>query len=336
MKTDIGKLLRNPPFELLVILFTLALYVISLGVFPPEEPGGTAVVPLFLAGLVFIEIIFFVGLEIKEGAEKKGWKHEALDTLLAVVVAIVLWFGLGFVMNTSTPISAVASCSMLSAFERGDFIIVQGSAPHAYGISLTPAELEALTGPVVIEHGGEQYYSDYPIFNYCQCRPGEALCAAFRENPGAFSEKAGPFTYHYGECGVSYRNGVKGKGPCLEYVEFRGVRYYQNISNDVIVYAPREGDYYYGVGDIVHRVFFRIESDGRTYYLTKGDNNPIMDIQNYHCSLPEIRNRPIPEENLRGKVIFRVPYLGYLKLFVSGLWGEDEQCRWVISYPTVG
>lgn len=336
MKQDIGKLLKNPPFELIVILVTLAAYIISLSIFVPKEPGETELVPLLLAGLVCVEILYFVGTEIKEGADKKGWKHEAIDTLIAVVIAVALWFGLGFILNTSTPISAVASCSMLPSFERGDFIIVQGSKPNAYEITMTAEELESLvSGSVYVEGGGEEYVSPYPFFNYCQCRPNDELCKSFGDNPEGYAERIGPFTYHYAECGVSYRNGAEGIGPCLEYVEFKGKRYYNNFSNDVIVYAPQRGDYYYGIGDIVHRAFFRIESDGKTYYLTKGDNNPILDIQNYPCSVPDLRNRPVPEGNLRGKVIVRVPYLGYLKLFVSGLWAEDAQCSWTMSYATV-
>ncbi len=336
MKIDIEKLLKNPPFELLIILLTLAAYVISLSIFVPEDPNGAASpIPLIIAGLVVIEILFFVGVEVKEGVQKKGWKHEVLDTLLAVIIAVALWFALGFLLNTSTPISAVASCSMLPSFERGDFIIVQGSEPKAYEISMTRDELDALGGPFDVEFQDTTYIFDEPLYTYCQCHPSEELCAAFREYPELFTESAGPFTYHYAECGFTYKNGVRGEGPCLEYLEFKGKKYYQNLSNDVVVYVPSRGDYYSSVGDIVHRAFFRIDINGETYYLTKGDNNPIMDNQNYYCSKPSIKNHPIPEENVKGKVILRVPYLGYLKLFVSGLWNEDEQCRWLLSYTTV-
>jgi signal peptidase I len=335
MKTDAEKLLKNLPVELIVILLTLAAYIISLSIFVPEDPEESSLIPIILAGLVFIEILFFVGAEVKEGVEKKGWKHEATDTLLAIAIAVMVWFGLGFLLNTGTPISGVASCSMLPNLDRGDFIIVQGSEPEAYEISMSQEELDALAGPFYIEYGGNTYTSDEPVYTYCQCHTQEAVCIAFRNNPGSFTEVAGPFAYHYAECDVEYKSGVKGKGPCLEYVEFKGSRYYQNLSNDVIVYIPQKGDYYGGVGDIVHRAFFKINVDGKRYYLTKGDNNPVMDHQNYYCPRPDVRNSPIPEENLRGKVIFRIPYLGYLKLFVMGLWEEDEQCRWLLSYETV-
>ena len=335
MKVDVEKLLKNPPFELLVILITLAAYVISLSIFVPEDSDKPSLIPLILAGLVVIEILFFVGVEVKEGVNKKGWKHELKDTLFAVVIAVVIWFGLGLILNTPTPISAVASCSMLPNLDRGDFIIVQGGENAAYEISMSQAELNALSGPFTVEYNGKSYSFDDPFYTYCKCHAYEQVCADFHNSPHQFSEKAGLFTYHYAECRFDYRSGVEGLGPCLEYVEFKGERYYQNLSNDIIVYNPPAGDYYSGVGDIVHRIFFKINVDGETYYLTKGDNNPIMDIQNYYCLNPGPKNHPIPEENLKGKVILRVPYLGYLKLFVLGMWEKDGQCRWIVDYTTV-
>ena len=322
------------PVEIAVLLGTLALYIIANSIF---TSGTTEIIPLALAALVVIEIVFFVGLEIKDGVKKHGWKHEIVDTFIAVIVAVLLWLGASYILNTSTPVSGVVSCSMLPNLERGDFIVVQGKEPLAYEISMSESELNALAnGPYSAVFKGTEYPIPMPLYSYCSCYSSESLCRNFNENPESVAEKAGPFTYHYEMCEIDYRNqDIKGYGKCLAYVEFRGNKYYTNLSNDVIVYQPGSGDLYANVGDIVHRLFFKIDVNGEKYHITKGDNNPIFDIQVMNCNYPNLRNRPIPEENVKGKVIARVPYLGYLKLFISGFWQGDSQCEWILDYPVV-
>jgi signal peptidase I len=260
-----------------------------------------------------------------------------VDTVIAIVIALMLWFGATIVLNTSTPVSGVVSCSMLPNLERGDFIVVQGADINAYEISMTQSELEALNGPVTVFADGMEYLVPMPVYSYCNCNPVDPLCQKFDQNPEAVIEKTGPFTYHYTTCEFDYENNdMTGYGKCLEYVEFKGQKYYANLSHDTIVYMAPPGDLYSYVGDIVHRAFFKIDVGGEKYYLTKGDNNPIMDLQVVGCSNPEIVNHPVPEENVKGKVIARIPYLGYLKLLISGYWEEDSQCGWTIDYTTVG
>lgn len=334
MELKIPEQLEKLPVEIIVLLSTLALYIITNSIF---TSGATEIIPLALAALVVIEIVFFVGLEIKEGVKKHGWKHEIVDTFIAIIVAILLWLGASYILNTSTPVSGVVSCSMLPNLERGDFIVVQGKEPVAYEISMSESEFNVLAnGPYTAVYEGKEYQIPMPLYPYCNCYSSEPICMKFNENPENVVEKAGPFTYHYEMCGIDYRNkGIRGYGKCLSHVEFRGKDYYTNISNDVIVYQPGSDDLYANVGDIVHRLFFRINVNGERYYLTKGDNNPIFDIQVMNCNYPGIRNHPIPEENVKGKVIARVPYLGYLKLFISGFWQGDSQCEWILDYPVV-
>ncbi len=119
--------------------------------------------------------------------------------------------------------------------------------------------------------------------------------------------------------------------PCVESVSYDGVKYLTDFSNDVVVYQPPRTDLYSRVGDIVHRVFFKIDVDGERYYVTRGDNNPVLDIQVFDYS-GMVGNHPVSEENYKGKVIFRVPILGYFKLLISGFWQEDAQCKWQLEY----
>ncbi len=334
MAVKIPEELKKLPIEIIIILGTLALYIVANSVF---TSGWAALIPLLLAGLVVIELVFFVALEVKQGVKKHGWKHEIVDTVIAILIAVLLWLGASYILNTSTPVSGVVSCSMLPNLERGDFIIVQGADSIAYEISMSENELRELTdGPMTAVANGMEYSLPMPLYSYCNCYSSELLCQTFNQHPENVVEKAGPFRYHYTMCEIGYSDSdVKGYGKCLESIEFNGKNYYTNLSNDVIVYQPGTNDLYANVGDIVHRLFFKIDVNGKNYYLTKGDNNPIMDMQVVDCNNPGIKNRPVPEENVKGKVIARVPYLGYLKLFISGLWHEDSQCRWQISYPVV-
>lgn len=337
MDIKIDENLKKLPIEIIIVLGTLALYIIAKGLLTPSDKN-TAIILVLISALVVIELVYFVWREMRDGVKKHGWKHEVIDTIIAIIVAVLLWLGISAILNTSTPISAVASCSMLPALERGTFIIVQGSDINAYDINMTPEELEYLSeGPFIAMTEERNFTLNMPLYVYCACHKSEPLCTNFENKPESVVEKAGPFTCHYGKCNVNLRSGVHGYGKCLEYVEFKGKRYYQNLSHDIIVYNPPKGDLYAMVGDIVHRVFFRINVDGKTYYLTKGDNNVIFDIQQLYCDTPELKNHPVPQQNVRGKVIGEVPYLGYLKLFIAGPsnWQEDEQCSWQINYTTV-
>ena len=65
---------------------------------------------------------------------------------------------------------------------------------------------------------------------------------------------------------------------------------------------------------ITHRVVgLDQDSNGRYRYRTKGDNNNVAD------------SWIVPEKNVIGKVVFRIPQLGYLQQFLSTAYG------WVIA-----
>jgi hypothetical protein len=68
---------------------------------------------------------------------------------------------------------------------------------------------------------------------------------------------------------------------------------------DVIVFQENQPD------PIIHRVVARWEEGGKYYYTTKGDHNPGMLPFEYK----------IPEDRLVGKAVFRIPFLGYIKIW---------------------
>ncbi len=296
---------------------------------------GIPVLPILFGIAIAIEIFAFVAFEVKSGVKHHGWKNEILDTVIALAFAIVLWYGAGFLLNTETPVSGVVSCSMLPNLQRGDFVFVQGAEVNAYDIEMTSSQVESLSGPAKITYGNESKTIPGSIFPYCVSNLGSSMCNQFVQNPSSFVEKKGAFTYRYERCPLTYKDGSQAYQPCLKSVEFEGTEYLTNYSNDIIIFQPPSHDFYSIIGDIVHRTFFRINVDGEYYYVTRGDNNPFLDIQAYDYRYGMV-NRPVPEEYLRGKVIGRLPLLGYFKLFISGFFSADSQCDTQLEYVHVG
>lgn len=294
-----------------------------------------ALTKVSIFGILFaVVLVGTVALEVFSGAKSRGWKEEAKDTAVSLAAIVALWLVLSFILNSPVPINAVVSCSMLPNVERGDLILVHGDAPTAYGIELSESELEALQSPetLVRAEGIGEFYVNGSMYAYCT-QHADPVCTAFASSPESFSEVRGPFTFNYAECGRIKGNIVL-VSPCVESVEFKGKEYLTNLSHDTIVYAPYEGDVFSYTGDIIHRVFFRMDSGGETYYLTKGDNNPVFDVQVYDYSM-KIGNRAPSSSRYRGKILFRLPVLGYPKLFISGFFAETVNCDSTLNYTTV-
>jgi len=70
---------------------------------------------------------------------------------------------------------------------------------------------------------------------------------------------------------------------------------------DILVYVKR------GVANeyIVHRAVEKFDADGEWRFVTKGDNNPVADGQ------------PVPESRVVGRLVGRIPILGYFPLFIK-------------------
>jgi signal peptidase I len=84
--------------------------------------------------------------------------------------------------------------------------------------------------------------------------------------------------------------------------------------SDVIVYRNPNG-----VTPIVHRIVAKQEINGTLYFKTKGDGNgPITwpDVPNYYDNIPDARG--VPQNLIEGKVILRVPWFGWITLFMRG------------------
>jgi signal peptidase I len=84
--------------------------------------------------------------------------------------------------------------------------------------------------------------------------------------------------------------------------------------SDVIVYRNPNG-----VTPIVHRIVAKQEINGTLYFKTKGDGNGHVtwpEVPNYYDNIPDARG--VPQNLIEGKVILRVPWFGWITLFMRG------------------
>lgn len=307
-----AELLTKGYVQAIIIFITLLLYLLTQHI--------------LFAILIALEIFGIVALEIKVGMSRHGIWYEIKETIIALLFALLLWFGAGFLLNTPSPLSAVASCSMLPVLERGDFVIVQGAPVSAYELNLSEKQFQQLLGPAKVRDKSFQG----SIYSYCM-KMNDRICFEWLEKPEQFSERRGPLTFHYSSCTLWSEEGIS-FFPCVTSVEYEGKNYSLNSSHDIIVYQPAQNDIFSLIGDIVHRAQFKINVGEESYYLTKGDNNQVFDIQFFDYER-KMGNAPVPEERVRGKVISRIPYLGYLKLFISGYFTKPEQCDTLLIQP---
>jgi hypothetical protein len=202
----------------------------------------------------------------------KELKRTAVELVIALALAIGVWMGLQLVLNNSTPVDVVTSCSMLPNLERGDMIIVQGKEPKTTQINFTGtlADLET------------------------QLRVVKEPC-------------------------ILRESGVPVQAACTQAVVYKGRQYPMNPSNDVIVFdaEPR----FYGL--IVHRAFARLSNGTDSFYLTKGDNNLGID--------QEAGFSPVSARAVKGTVVSRVPYVGFLKLFLFMQFDEPQGCKQLLA-----
>lgn len=83
---------------------------------------------------------------------------------------------------------------------------------------------------------------------------------------------------------------------------------------DILVFVPQDkmsnGESYFfnNYGPVIHRVVDKEFKEGKFYFRTKGDHNA-------DSTLGFESN--IPEDDVIGVAIFRIPYIGYIKLFLN-------------------
>ena len=76
---------------------------------------------------------------------------------------------------------------------------------------------------------------------------------------------------------------------------------------DIITFSSN--DIYYNGWTITHRIVEKSDDNGNVVYRTKGDNNDLVD------------SAAVDFDNIYGKVILRIPKIGYLHKFISTPFG---------------
>jgi signal peptidase I len=282
-------------------LLIVALFMIYL-VTTKFSPG---LAPVF-AVLVALVMVSLVALEVWIGAKTGGLGNEVKETALAVFVAAVLWYGGGLLLGTSVPLDAVVSCSMLPSLNRGDMLVLHGGEVQAPVVKMSAADWN------VVKMSGL-------LKRQCTlCQDGSSLQGCVGDGNGGVAQPSGILDYKCSLCERQDKAGNRTFGTCVTGVEINGKDVDYSKSEETIVYMPKPGDPFAASGDIVHRARFIIEVDGKEYILTKGDNNYLFDAQ--------IGNSPVEPAQVKGRALVRLPYVGYLKLFLAGMFGEPAGC----------
>ncbi|MFN3910349.1 MAG: hypothetical protein ACK4J0_03920 [Candidatus Anstonellaceae archaeon] len=169
-----------------LIVFLIAFYIITNNV---------------LIGIVAgLSILLFFLFEIFEGVGEHGIKNEIKELFIALILAAFLWYGLGFLLKTPTPINAIVSCSMLPAYDRGDLIILSGEKINTNYINYDKEIFKEINSEIFAFYENKKLNLSEGLFSYCMENQENELCLKFKEKPEKFSEKYGPITINYGLC----------------------------------------------------------------------------------------------------------------------------------------
>jgi signal peptidase I len=266
---------------------------------------------VFLLGAIAADL-FLGNAPLGSKKEKRELRKLALEIGVTVSVAVAAWAALCVALQTSSPLNVVTSCSMLPVLERGDFVILQGGGVKAPETGVSLPLSQAFTRNVVMDarEQGKRYYLAY---------------STFLNGFGASGMQAESFAnYSFSNCvrvplgGASGAAGTSaGAGDleaCTSGVEVNGVFFSAANDNDVVVYEAQPAQY----GLIIHRVLAKIKAPDGVFYLTKGDNNLFADQQ--------LGISVVPESAVKGRVIGRIPLLGYFKLLLFMQFDFPEGC----------
>ena len=280
----------------------------------------------------FVVIAAILLLEISLGVKESGYRKSMLEFAAVIIAVVIFWLALRIVMGTSSPLDVVPSCSMLPTLSRGDMILVKGVNAQelkAPVVDVSSAQMQSMLSNMGAEdlscvaykiNGGSAVVSQtvYPGYSVGLYDP--------QFNKIISGQSGNLIKYICGERNVTFSNGTTEQIAYLTGISIAGTNITGDAGNPIIVYKTLPQDSFYKDGDtyVVHRVYAVIDASGNYYVLTKGDNNPGLDIQ--------YGNYPIGEGYIEGRVVASIPYLGYLKLILSGAIAQPAGCNYVIQH----
>jgi signal peptidase I len=283
---------------------------------------------------LFLTFIAIICLEVLNGVREFGYKRNLLEIVLVVLIVLGIWFSLKFLLATKYPIDVVPSCSMLPSMQRGTMLLLHGVVSPAQlkapVVNISRAAYNSMLGGLggnsmscvaYVQHGSTGQLSQYLM-------PGYDIGLYSSADGGKIigtGNQTGPLQYYCNTTAVDFNNGTTKQIVYTSGIGIGGRSLMGDKNNSVVVYSTVPKDLFYQEGDsyIVHRVYAILNVSGSYYVLTKGDNNPGLDVQysNYPANLTEVQ----------GKVIGSIPYLGYLKLILSSHFTEPAGCNSTIQ-----
>ena len=303
---------------------------------------------LFIGIGAFALVIVILLYEFRQSIKDEGTKGTVIDIAKALAAVAVVWLILIVVLGTTQPVNVVASCSMLPVLHRGDLVFL-------HGISNMSTFLQDNRIPVVnvSQSAFDSMYSNMnneflAYFAYLKSDPSYITATGNFSNSSFaiglynthcidyYSYLSEPLDYYKCRVPLSSQNGnlirysysigkvdINGTVEQEVYtstITIANRTIVENYSNPIIIYATTPNDYF--TGDIIHRMVAAMKVGSSYYILTKGDNNPGLDI--------EFGNYPINQSSVVGYTIADVPLIGYLKLIISGQLGAVSGCNQVI------
>ena len=280
---------------------------------------------------LFMIIVVLILIEITNGIKEEGFKRNIIELVAAVLIVVVFWFSLKALLHTSSPLDVVPSCSMRPQLKRGDLIVLQGvknitniNAPvikmnaSSYNTLNSNMQNELLSCVAYKQEGSRIAVSSivqpgYSVGLFSSSNGGEIVPYSY--------QGSNPIQYACGTATITFSNGTSESEAYTTGVTINGTTIHGDKNNSIVVYATVPGDYFYQLGDsyIVHRAYAVINASGNYLVLTKGDNNAGLDIQ--------YGNYPANASSIEGKVLYSIPYLGYLKLILSNSFTEPAGCN---------
>lgn len=298
--------------------------------------------------LAFVLIAVILVTEFRMSLKSEGGRKTVIDIMIAVVAAVLIFWVLpATVLHTSSPIDVVASCSMLPVLHRGDIVVLHGISDMSSFleehnipvVSVSQASFSNMVNnmqsefiePFAYTSSGNtatissviQKNSQYTLGLYnLECIAEEEQSEPSSLNSCLVSqstEASDLIKYNYAIADLQTSSG----NASIVYVPsivIGNTTVLENYSNPIIVYKTTSKDYF--TGDIIHRLFAAIKVNNTYYLLTKGDNNPILDIESL--------NYPVNSSNVIGYVVGSVPYAGYPSLIIKGEVGSVPGCNQTI------
>ena len=247
---------------------------------------------------------------------------------------MLFWYAAKFLLHAAYPLDVVPSCSMQPHLNRGDVILLQGitdiSQLHAPIVNVSKAAYAKMNGSIGSEFLACVAYnvSNNMITTSQMLKPGYSLGLYDEVNQRIVPQNAQSNSLVQYTCGaskVTFSNGTTGTEAYTSAITIAGKKITGDKNNSVVVYQTVPSDLFYKLGDsyVVHRLYAIINASGSYYLLTKGDNNPGLDMQ--------FGNFPASMSELQGKVLASVPYIGYIKLIFAQSYTEPAGCNVTMS-----